>query len=104
VICQGKVKVKCKVTVHAIKTWQSGVNSSIHSFTIHSLNPMFHSFLTSTLDGGEWSPSHPLEKQPLVSIEGEARWTPLLVWMTWSKEKSLAPAGNLTIISQMSSL
>jgi hypothetical protein len=38
----------------------------------------FHSFLTSTVDGGEWSVSHwllhPPGKEPLVHIEREAAW------------------------------
>jgi len=46
-----------------------------------------YSFLTSALDGGEWSISHCgcfiLGKKPLVSIG--------LVWMLWSKETSLLP-------------
>jgi hypothetical protein len=33
-------------------------------------------------------------KEPPVSIEQNAWWAPEPVWTLWSKEKSLAPAGN----------
>jgi hypothetical protein len=45
-------------------------------------------FLTSALDGGEWSyPCHLTPpKQPLVPITQEAGWTPELIWMLWRRE------------------
>jgi hypothetical protein len=33
-------------------------------------------------------------KMPPVPIEQEAGWAPEPVWMLWSTEKSVAPAGN----------
>jgi hypothetical protein len=45
-----------------------------------------HAFLTSTLDGCEWSTSNlaasSLEKEPLVVSEQEAEWTKelVLIW------------------------
>jgi hypothetical protein len=54
-------------------------------------------------DGGEWSASchgHLTPgKQPLVSNEQEAMWVPDLVLTLWTRDKSLAPAGNQTTIS-----
>jgi hypothetical protein len=61
-------------------------------------------FLTSALDGGEWSASRPGRyipgKKPLVSIEYEAGWAPVLVLTLWSREKSIAPAVNRTPVFQ----
>jgi hypothetical protein len=38
----------------------------------------------------------PLKKKLSFSIEQEAGWAPESVWTLWSKQKSLAPAGNRT--------
>jgi len=52
-----------------------------------------NTFLTSALDGSEWSTSHPgrfiSKKEPLVPIGEEAGWEPELVWTEWQREKSL---------------
>jgi hypothetical protein len=40
-------------------------------------------------------PLYPCEES-LVPTGEEAWWTPEPVWVLWSKEKSLAPAGNQT--------
>jgi hypothetical protein len=52
-------------------------------------------FLTSALGGGEWWASRtglftPGERAP------ESKWTPGPVWTLWSRDKSLASAGNRT--------
>jgi hypothetical protein len=58
-----------------------------------------YSFMTSALDGGEWSasrPSHALRpgKGTLVPIVQESGWVPEPVWTQRLEEKSLAPAGD----------
>ena len=54
---------------------------------IGALELSLHSFLTSVLDGGEWSISCPaalcLGKQPLAHTEQKAEWTPEAVWAFW---------------------
>jgi hypothetical protein len=60
-------------------------------------------FLTSALDGGEWSTSRsgcfaPGERTA-VTIGWEICWLPepvWTVWTLWGREKSLTPAGNRT--------
>jgi hypothetical protein len=57
------------------------------------------SFLTSTLDGGEWSASRPgralpPRKEPPVPIEQEAGWAPEPVWTQGLEEKSSDSAGS----------
>jgi hypothetical protein len=54
-----------------------------------------YSFLTSPLDGGEWSPLRPgrvlpLGKGPPVPIGYEAEWTSEPVWIQRLEEKSFA--------------
>jgi hypothetical protein len=51
-----------------------------------------YSFLTSALDGGEWSASHPDRafapgKGPPVPIVQEAGWAPEPVWIQRLEEK-----------------
>lgn len=63
------------VPVHAMKAFK-GVEVQLHPF------------LTSTLDGGEWSASclgcvMPLGKDLPVPIELQTGWTPELVWLLW---------------------
>jgi hypothetical protein len=57
-------------------------------------------FLTSALDGGQWSASRPAALAPRreapVPIGMEAGWAPDPVWTLWSREESLIPAGNQT--------
>jgi hypothetical protein len=63
------------------------------------------SFMTSALDGGEWSASRPgralhPEKRPPVPIGQEAGWAPEQVWTQNLVEKSLASAGDRTLIAR----
>jgi hypothetical protein len=62
-----------------------------------------YSSLTSSLDGGEWSASHPghtlpLGKGPPVPIVQEAGWAPELVWSQRLEEKSSASVGDRTTV------
>jgi hypothetical protein len=60
-----------------------------------------YSYLTSALDGGEWSASRPGRALPLsVPIGSEAGWAPEPVWTQGLGEKSFAPAGDRTPIVQ----
>jgi hypothetical protein len=64
-----------------------------------------YSFLTSALDGGEWSASRPgralpLGKGPQVPIEQEAGWASEPVWTQRLEEKSFTSAGDRTPIVQ----
>jgi hypothetical protein len=67
-----------------------------------------YSFLTSALDGGEWSASRPDRvlapgKGPPVPIVQEAGWAPEPVWAQRIEEKSFAPARDRTPIARSSS-
>jgi hypothetical protein len=58
-------------------------------------------FLTSALEGGEWSASRPgralaADKEPPVPIVQEAGWAPEPVWTQRLKEKSCACVGDRT--------
>jgi hypothetical protein len=57
----------------------------------------FHAFLTSELDGGEWSASSHGRFTPGTQ---EAGWTPKPAWTRWLREKYPAPPGNRTPIVQ----
>jgi hypothetical protein len=62
-------------------------------------------FLTSALDGGEWSASRPGRtlppgKGPPVPIVQEDGWVPEPVWTQGLEEKSSAPVGDRTPIVQ----
>jgi hypothetical protein len=64
-----------------------------------------YSFLTSELDGGEWSASRPGRalppgKGPPVPIEQEAGWAPEPVWTQRLEEKSSASVGDRTLVVQ----
>jgi hypothetical protein len=63
------------------------------------------SFLTSALDGGEWSASRPGRalppgKGPAVPIVQEAGWAPEPVWTQRLEEKSSASVGDRTPVVQ----
>jgi hypothetical protein len=67
-----------------------------------------YSFLTSSLDGGEWSASLPgcalpMGKGPAVPIVQEAGWAPEPVFTQRVEGKSFASAGDRTLIAQLSS-
>jgi hypothetical protein len=54
-------------------------------------------FLASALDRGEWSAWGSSRFTPGETAPGKGDgWTPALVWMLWSREISLASAGNRT--------
>jgi hypothetical protein len=60
-----------------------------------------YSFLTSALEGGEWSASRPgralpPRKEPPVPIVQEAGWAPEQVWTQRLEEKSSASVGDRT--------
>jgi hypothetical protein len=60
-----------------------------------------YSFLTSALEGGEWSASRPGRdlppgKEPPVPTVQEAGWAPELVWTQRLEEKSSASVGERT--------
>jgi hypothetical protein len=64
-----------------------------------------YSFLTSALDGGEWSASRPGSalppwKGPPVPIVQEAGWPPEPVWTQRLEEKSSASVGDGTLVVQ----
>jgi hypothetical protein len=64
-----------------------------------------YSFLTSALDGGEWSASQPAalyppEKGPPVPIGCEAGWAPEPVWTQSLEEKSSTSVGDRTPVVQ----
>jgi hypothetical protein len=59
-------------------------------------------FLTSALDGGEWSASHPTrlppgKKSPIASGYDDGR-TPALVWTLWRRENLLPLPGTPTAV------
>jgi hypothetical protein len=64
-----------------------------------------YSFLTSALDGGEWSASCPGRALPPgkglpVPIGQEAGWAPEPVWTQRLEEKSSASVGDRTPVVQ----
>jgi hypothetical protein len=59
-----------------------------------------YSFLTSALDGGEWSASRPGRALPPVPIGREAGWAPEPVWTQRLEEKSFACVGDRTPVVQ----
>jgi hypothetical protein len=64
-----------------------------------------YSFLTSVLDGDEWSASrlgHALApgKEPPVPTGQEAGWAPELLWTQRIEENPFVSAGDRTPISQ----
>jgi hypothetical protein len=64
-----------------------------------------YSYLTSALDGGEWSASRPGRalppgKEPPVPIGQEAGWAPEPVWTQRLEEKSSASVGDRTPVVQ----
>jgi hypothetical protein len=64
-----------------------------------------YSYLTSALDGGEWSASRtgralPPGKGPSVPIVQEAGWAPEPVWTQRLEEKSSASVGDRNPVVQ----
>jgi hypothetical protein len=59
-----------------------------------------YSFLTSALDGGEWTASRPDRALPPVPIGQEAGWASEPVWTQGIEEKSSAPVEDRTPIVQ----
>jgi hypothetical protein len=64
-----------------------------------------YSYLTSVLDGGEWSASRPDRalppgKGPSVPTGQEAGWAPEPVWTQRLEEKSSASVGDRTSVVQ----
>jgi hypothetical protein len=64
-----------------------------------------YSYLTSALDSGEWSASHPGRdlppgKEPPVPIGQEAGWAPEPVWTQRLEEKPSASVGDRTPVVQ----
>jgi hypothetical protein len=62
-------------------------------------------FLTTALEGGEWSASRPGRalppgKEPPVPTVQEAGWAPEPVWKQRLEEKSSAPVGDRTPVVQ----
>jgi hypothetical protein len=65
----------------------------------------FYLYLTSALDGGEWSASRPGRALPPgkgrpVPIGYEAGWAPEPVWTRGPEEQSSVPIGDRTPIVQ----
>lgn len=60
-----------------------------------------HSFLTSIVDGGEWS-ALPRKEHPVLTEE-VATWASINTQTLWTKEKPLATAGNQSMIPWLSS-
>jgi hypothetical protein len=63
-------------------------------------------FMTSALDGGEWSASRPGRtlppgKAPPVPIGQEAGWAPELVWAQRLQEKSFRLCGRSNLDRQV---
>jgi len=60
----------------------------------------FHAFLTSALDGREWSASELGRFYPGERSSGttglEAGWAPEAVWVRWRRERIPTPAENWT--------
>jgi hypothetical protein len=66
----------------------------------------FYSFMTSALDGGEWSASRPGRalppgKGPPVPIVQKAEWAPEPVWTQRIEKKSLSSAGLSSVNYEM---
>jgi hypothetical protein len=66
-----------------------------------------YSFMTSALDGGEWSALRPGRalppgKGPPVPIGQEAGWAPEPVWTQRLEEKSFTSTGDRTSIARSS--
>jgi hypothetical protein len=64
-----------------------------------------YSYLTSALDGGEWSSSRPgralpPDKEPPVPIVQETGWAPEPVWTQRLEENSSASVGDRTPVVQ----
>jgi hypothetical protein len=85
-LCTGKVD-----SIHAIK---------------RGVEVYLHSFVTSALDGGEWSGSYPAHFRARKSVPRilylEARWAPEQLCTFLRAERYFAPTGNWTMNPQLS--
>jgi hypothetical protein len=103
-VCRGE-QSQLKVIVKKVKVKQSRYTPWR---SLEEMRYSSYSFMTSALDGCEWSASCPSRALPpgtgpLVPIAQEAGWTPEPVWIQRIEEKSLAPAGDRTPIARSSS-
>jgi hypothetical protein len=81
--------------------------SSVGSVPLHAMEALGGerkysscSFLTSALEGGEWSASRPGHALPPVPTGQEAGWAPEPVWTQRLEEKSSASVGDRTPVVQ----
>jgi hypothetical protein len=94
VCCQGSVLlVLCKVTVKLSLYMPWGNMGEVET--------ELHSFLTLTVNGGEWS-ALPRKGHPVLTEE-VATWASIDTQTLWTKEKPLATAGNQSMIAWLSS-
>jgi hypothetical protein len=99
------VLVSCLVGDH-IKV-KKGKVVPLHSIEAHLGDRRYssYSFLTSALEGGEWSASRPGRtlppgKEPPVPIVQEAGWAPEPVWTQRLGKESSSPVGVRTPAAQ----
>jgi hypothetical protein len=69
-----------------------------HAMKTYGGEEITHPFLTSALDGAQWSASLPgrftLRKEALAPIGEDAGWAPEPDWRLWYRENSVDSAGN----------
>jgi hypothetical protein len=81
---EGKVNLKLSLS---FSTWRN----------IGGVEIQLHAFLTSILDGGEWSASRSGRFTPRERALGTHWWASESSWTRWWREEFLAPAGNRTL-------
>ena len=106
-----------QISLSPFKIWVSLTNTSNLLFCTGKVNSIhaikrgvevyLHSFLTSALDGGEWSGSRPAHFKARKSVPRilylEAWWAPELLCTFLRVERHFAPTGNWTTNPQLSS-